>query len=292
MVREELDQEPRGEAPHLPRIRGPHGRGLRDDQPVHERARVLVLLEELPERRPFAVARQQRPGLLLEADQVRDHAVEPRRREVRALREQAVGRRARVLEVALLVADREAHVRGLATDAEAIQQPLEARVVAVVEDDEAGVDPVRLVRRVHPHRVRMAARIGVRLEHRDLVIRCEQVRGNEAGDAGTDDGDLHERWVLDARGMGINPHQARFWITPAGRNPRAAWLRQLHRPLDLARVSCAVDERDPDRRGHLLALLDGPFDPGERRRGDPLGALRLELECGAATGGDRPLSRG
>ena len=61
-----------------------------------------------------------------------------------------------------VVADREAHVRRLAGDAEPVQQPLEVRVVAVVEDDEAGVDPVRLVRRVDAHGVRVAARVGAR----------------------------------------------------------------------------------------------------------------------------------
>ena len=34
---------------------------------------------------------------------------------------------------------------GWCVDAEAVEQALEARVVAVVEDDEAGVDPVRRV---------------------------------------------------------------------------------------------------------------------------------------------------
>ena len=82
---------------------------------------------------------------------------------------------------------------GCAGDAEPIQQPLEARVVAVVEDDEAGVDPVRLVRRVDPHRVGVAARVGLGLEDLDLVLGREQMRGHEAGDAGADDGDPHDR---------------------------------------------------------------------------------------------------
>ena len=128
--------------------------------------------------------------------------MEPRCREVRALGEQAVGRGARVLEVPRLVGHREAHVRGLAADAEAVEQALEARIVAVVEDDEAGVDPVRLVRRVDAHRVGVAAGMGLRLEDRDLMIGREQVRGDQPGDAGADDGDLHDCGDPDARSIG------------------------------------------------------------------------------------------
>ena len=79
---------------------------------------------------------------------------------------------------------------GCDAHAEAVEQPLEARVVAVVEDDEAGVDPVRLVRRVDPHRVRVPARVRRRLEHDDVVLGGEQVGGDEPGDSGADDGDL------------------------------------------------------------------------------------------------------
>ena len=53
------------------------------------------------------------------------------------------------LEAAAPVGDREAHVGGLGGDAELAEQRFEVGVVAVVEDDEAGVD--RLVsRRVRP----------------------------------------------------------------------------------------------------------------------------------------------
>ena len=202
VVGEELDQEARGEAPHLARVGRPHRRGLGHDQAVDERARVPPLLQEVPERGAVAVGRQQRPRLSLEAQQVGDHAVEPRRREVRALGEQPVRRGARVLEVPAFVGDREAHVRGLAVDPEAVEQPLEARVVAVVEDDEAGVDPVRLVRRVDPHRVRVPARVGVGLEDGHLVLGREQVRGDQPGHAGADDGDPHDCGASTRRRMG------------------------------------------------------------------------------------------
>src|SRR4029077_8838779 len=79
----------------------------------------------------------------------------------------------------------------LSCDAETVEQAFEARVVAVVEDDEAGVDPVRRVRRVDPDRVRMAARARRRLEDDDLVPLVQQVRGDEAGHAGADDRDPH-----------------------------------------------------------------------------------------------------
>ena len=51
--------------------------------------------------------------------------------------------------------------------------------------------------------------VGAGLEHRDLVSAREQVGGDQAGDAGADDGDPHETVIVDARGMEDNP-----WPTP------------------------------------------------------------------------------
>jgi hypothetical protein len=130
---------------------------------------------------------EQRPGAPVEADQVGDHPVEPRGRRVRALGEQAVRRGTVVLEVAGPVADPEAHLRRLRGDRERRQQPLEARVVAVVEDDEAGVDVVGRIGLVDPYRVAVAARVRVGLEHREVVLASQQVGDDQARDPGPDD---------------------------------------------------------------------------------------------------------
>ena len=156
VVVEELDQEARGERPHLLRVGRPHRGGLRDDQPLDERVAEARVAQPLRQRR-ILVGGQQRAGLALEAPDVEHHLVEGGRRQVRALGEQAVRRRAGVLEVPVLVADAEAHVRRLGGDAEPVEQPLEVGVVAVVEHDEPGVDVERGVRLVDADGVRVAA---------------------------------------------------------------------------------------------------------------------------------------
>ena len=89
------------------------------------------------------------------------------------------------------VGDREAHVRGLAGDPELLQQRFEVGVVAVVEDDEAGVDRVRPVLGLDPDRVRVPAEPPRRLVDDDLVLAVQLVGGHQAGDSGSDDRDLH-----------------------------------------------------------------------------------------------------
>ncbi len=126
----------------------------------------------------------------VEAQQVDDHPLEARAGDVARLAEQAA-RRAAVLEVVVLALDREAHVRRLARDAEAVEQARERRVVAVVHHDEAGVDVMRLVRGIDADRVRVPAGVGVRLVDDDLVLAVQQVRGDEPRHAGADDRDPH-----------------------------------------------------------------------------------------------------
>ena len=43
----------------------------------------------------------------------------------------------------------------------------------------------------------MAARVAAGLEHGDLVLAMQQVRGHEARDPGTDDRDLHRGGLLE-----------------------------------------------------------------------------------------------
>jgi len=78
------------------------------------------------------------------------------------------------------------HRRGLWDD-----QPLEILVVEVIEDDEPRVDVMRLVRSVHPDRVRMPARIGIRLEHGDVMCSVQQVRHHQPRDPGTNHSNPH-----------------------------------------------------------------------------------------------------
>jgi hypothetical protein len=167
-ARADLQQALAGREPQTPadavelgelwRVGRPHGRRLRHDQPLDERARVALLLQPgaqrgSPVRR--AVFGEQRARLAVEAHEVGDHPLEPRRDEMDALRVQAVRRGAVVLEVADPVRDAERHVRRLRRDAEPREQPLKLRVVAVVADDEAGVDVPRAALGLHPHRVRV-----------------------------------------------------------------------------------------------------------------------------------------
>ena len=145
MLVEELREQAGGEAPQLPGVGRPDSGGLRDDQAFDELGRVATLVQEVEQRRAGAVQADQGRRLAIEAQQVAHHAVEGRAHQARAARVEAIGRRAAVLEAALAVADREAHDRRLGDDAESFEQALEAGVVAVVVDDEAGVHVINSV---------------------------------------------------------------------------------------------------------------------------------------------------
>ncbi len=108
----------------------------------------------------------------------------------------------RVLEPPAPVGDREAHLGRLGGDAELVEQAFEAGVVAVVEDDEAGVDPVLAIAVVDPDRVGVAAEPVAGLVDDDLVLAVQQMGGNEARDSGSDDRDLHSRGVRREPGNG------------------------------------------------------------------------------------------
>ncbi len=189
VVGEERRQEAGRERPQLVGVGRPHGRGLGDDQPLDEPLRVAAAGEQLAQRGSGARrARGQRARLAIEAEQVADHPQEARVDEVRALREDAA-RRSRVLERAGVVGDREAHARRLGRDAQLGHQRLEAGVVAVVVDDEAGVDPVRLVGELDAHRVNVAAEVGAGLVEHDLVVEPQPVGGGQSSHAAADDRD-------------------------------------------------------------------------------------------------------
>ena len=84
---------------------------------------------------------------------------------------------------------------GWRATAELVEQRLEARVVAVVEDDEAGVDVPGRVVGVDADRVRVPADVVARLVDDDLVLGVQQMRGRQPRDARSDDGDPHETGV-------------------------------------------------------------------------------------------------
>ena len=157
----------------------------------------------------------------VEAHVVGHHRQEARPGEVRRLGEQAAEAARGVLEVLGLGADREAHVGRLARDRELVEQRLEARVVAVVEDDEAGVDvPGRIVG-VDPDRVRVPADVVARLVDDDLVLGVQEMGGGQPRDARSDDGDPHETGVRTPRVPRINRWRSRATRRRARRRPRA-----------------------------------------------------------------------
>jgi hypothetical protein len=194
VVAEELGEQAGGESAQVARVGRPHRRGLRHDQPLHELARVAPLVEEVEQRGAGPVQPDQRRRLAVESKEVAHHPVKRRPHQARAAREKSVRGGAVVLELAPAVADREAHRGRLRGHAEALEQPLEAPVVALVEDDEAGVDVMELALGLHLDRRGVAARALGGLEHGDLVPRVQEVRAGEAGDARPDDGDPH-RWL-------------------------------------------------------------------------------------------------
>ena len=68
---------------------------------------------------------------------------------------------------------RKTHLRFLPADAQFAEQPHEARIGAVVVDDKTGIDGKAALRRVDIHRCGMAARRGLRLKQRDLMMSGE-----------------------------------------------------------------------------------------------------------------------
>jgi hypothetical protein len=126
----------------------------------------------------------------VEAAPVAQHADEAGGEEVGGAGEEAPGG-AGELEAAAAVADREAHAGGLGGDAELAEQRFEVRVVAVVEDDEAGVDRLLARRVLDRDRVGVAADPRRRLVDGDVVVAVQVVGRHQARDSGSDDRDPH-----------------------------------------------------------------------------------------------------
>ena len=188
MVFEELGEEAKWEVPDRGGIRGPHGRDLGDDRALAELARISRVAQELADGRGVRTARQ-RANLAVEPKLVADQPPEPWSQQVRALGEEATPRIGE-LEAAVGRRDRHPHLRVRGGDPEVGKQRREGRVVAVVVDDEAGIDPALATRIVDPDRVRVTADAVACLIDGDVVGGVQQPRSGEAGDAGADDGDL------------------------------------------------------------------------------------------------------
>jgi hypothetical protein len=189
----ESGQRGHGEPVELRGIGGPD-RGAEGDHEVpDEGVGVASPLEELAQREPVVGVLQQGVAVAVEAEDVAQHAQERGAEEVPALSEEAVHRRAPVLETRSLVGDTEAHVAGGAGHVESVQQLGEVRVVAFVEDDEPGVHLVGFVPEVDAVRVGVAAHVVVGLEDRDLVLSVEEVGADQPRDPGSHNGDSHCR---------------------------------------------------------------------------------------------------
>ena len=181
MVVEEAGEEAGGERPHLLRARPTTRRTAWGTiSRSHEPLGVAALGRGT--RAATALARassSSAPRLAVEAHQVGDHPQEARARR----RGAGLANRPRGVPAyskPRAVAHGEAHVGGLGGHPELVQQRLEVRVVAVVEDDEAGVHPVGLVGQVDPHGVGVAAHVVVGLVDGDVVLGMQLVRGTRA----------------------------------------------------------------------------------------------------------------
>ncbi len=129
-----------GERPELLRVGGPDGRCLRHQQPLDEVLRVAAVGEELAQRGPAVAGAHQGPRLAIEAERGPAASGGSAGRRRGRPCEQPPGPARRPFELAAPVGDREAHVGRLGGDPELVDHPLEVGVVAVVEDDEPGVD--------------------------------------------------------------------------------------------------------------------------------------------------------
>jgi hypothetical protein len=140
------------------------------------------VIEELPEGEVgvSGVVSRQAPRRPVEADDVEEHPVECRVRDVPPLREQGGQRGPPPLDAGSLVGHAEAHVAVVRLHAEVMQQADEGRIRALVVHDEAGVDGVRLPVDLDLHRVGVPSSPLVALEERDVVLLTEQVSGYQA----------------------------------------------------------------------------------------------------------------
>ena len=184
---------PAGNSLEVTRVSRPDGGAQRDEVLAPEALREPFGPEELPRGelwRERSCVERGAPSPA-EVQDLSEQRPERRPKGVATLGEDATEAGSGVLEAALGHRHREAHVRGLAGHAPAVQQAAEDRVVPLVVDDEAGVDGDRTPLELDLHRVGVPTEAICCLEEGQLVPVGEQRRRGDARDARSDHCDPH-----------------------------------------------------------------------------------------------------
>jgi hypothetical protein len=142
----EADHGADRETQHLVGRAGPDAADHRQEVAVAEAGAEAVAGQEVADRLVelgVGAAFGQRRGQPVEAQDLGQHVPETRPQQVGALGEDAVQVRAAPLQPAGRQLDRKRHLRRRGRHPQGLEQPHQARVGAVVEDQEAGVDAPR-----------------------------------------------------------------------------------------------------------------------------------------------------
>lgn len=197
-----MSKKREGDRRHLEERTGvgrPDGRAHGQEVPVDELGRPPSLLEQVCQGELLVgLVGEELLGPPVEPADVDQHPEEGGPHQIAPLGEDTVDVAAPPLEAAHLVGDPEAHVAGLGDHSEAIEELDKARIVALVVDEEPGVDLVGLTVHLDVHGVGVSARPVVGLEDGHVVAAPEQVGADEASYSGTHDGDLHRSGLLPA----------------------------------------------------------------------------------------------
>jgi hypothetical protein len=189
VVLEELDHEAHGEVVEGLRRARPH-RCAEGHEVVIEEALRQAGAADVVAHGELAAGRAHEPrGRAVEAKDVAQHAPHVRAYEIARL---GKDRAAAPLHAGAPALHAEAHLARQRAHAEPREETRERGIGAVVEDDEAGIDGAWPGAEIHGDGVGVAADAIRGLEHGDLVFAREQIRSDQAGDAGTYDSDAHE----------------------------------------------------------------------------------------------------
>ena len=147
--------------------------------------------QKVPQRLAFRVRRpEQRRRLAVEAHDLAQQREVRRPHEIPALREEAVGAAAAVLEPAPLARHREGHIRVARGHAELAEEPHEVRIRAVVVDQEAGIERNGAARAIDHDGVGVAAETLLLFEEVHTVPTTEQRGGRQTRNARTNHSDV------------------------------------------------------------------------------------------------------
>ena len=170
VVEKEAHEEQRRESQGLIRGGGPDRRRHRHDVLFPKLPAIALFIEERSQGRPFSALLQEVPGVLVEPQDVPDHAVERRPHQVAALGEHGVQVGAAIFQTGAVAAHTEAHAGRFGLDAEAVQEQDEIRVGHFVINNEAGVHVPGHTFMFHPGGGGMAAWFLPGLEHGDVMV--------------------------------------------------------------------------------------------------------------------------